>query len=95
MRGGHRVGPFFPCTVLQVNSILFTAALAAGFLVLTVYVATSPAGLPRAWPGSPLAWLALLWLGPLGTTFTYVYWTVALTRASVAAVSLTAMQLVY
>jgi drug/metabolite transporter (DMT)-like permease len=67
---------------------LFAAALACGFTVLTLYVAASDS-LPARLPTTPLAWLAVLWLGPLGTALTYIFWTLALTRASVAAVSLT------
>lgn len=39
-----------------------------------------------------LSWssgLALLWLGPLGTTLSYIYWMTALARAPVASVALT------
>jgi len=67
---------------------LFAGALACGFAVLTLYVAAS-AGLPDHLPSSPTAWLAVLWMGPLGTTITYIFWTLALAEASVAAVSLT------
>lgn len=67
---------------------LFAGALACGFTVLTLFVFFST-GLPDHLPASPLAWLAVLWLGPLGTTITYIFWTLALANASVAAVSLT------
>lgn len=67
---------------------LFAGALTCGFTLLTVYVLLTP-GLPSHLPSSPLAWFAVLWLGPLGTTLTYIFWTLALANASVAAVSLT------
>lgn len=34
-------------------------------------------------------WFALFWMGPIGTTITYIYWARALENASVFAVSLT------
>jgi drug/metabolite transporter (DMT)-like permease len=67
---------------------LFAGALTCGFALLTIYVLLAP-GLPGHLPSTPQAWLAVLWLGPLGTTLTYVFWTLALANASVAAVSLT------
>lgn len=67
---------------------LFAGALTCGFTALTLYVISAP-GLPDHLPSSAMSWLAVLWLGPLGTTITYIFWTLALANASVAAVSLT------
>jgi len=68
---------------------LFTSALSVGFAALSVYLFMSGLGLPdlRSLTAGPLA--ALLFAGPLGTTITYTFWTVALLEAPVAAVSLT------
>jgi len=68
---------------------LFAFGLASGFTVLTLYVHFSGVGFPFATPLNDVAWAAILWLGPLGTTTTYVFWTKALQDAPVAAVSLT------
>jgi drug/metabolite transporter (DMT)-like permease len=68
--------------------ILFAYGLTAGFLLLSVYLWAS--GIPFALPSLTYRnLLAVCWLGPLGTALTYIFWTVALERATVAAVSLT------
>lgn len=68
---------------------LFAWSLLFGFTVLTAYLLMQGTSLPsyRALPAN--FWLAILWIGPLGTTVTYVFWTIALARAPVAVVSLT------
>lgn len=68
---------------------LFTLALMFGFSALSLYLAASGLGFPSLSSLGPKSWLALLWLGPLGTTATYMYWSVALVDAPVAPVSLT------
>jgi drug/metabolite transporter (DMT)-like permease len=68
---------------------LFAGALVCGFVALSTYVSISESGLPTSLPSSAQGWMAVLWLGPLGTTLTYIFWTLALANASVAAVSLT------
>jgi drug/metabolite transporter (DMT)-like permease len=68
---------------------LFAVALLLGFTIsLTVSLAKGMP-LPSLARISPEGWLALLWLGPVGTAITYIFWTVALVDAPVAAVSLT------
>lgn len=68
---------------------LFAAALSIGFLVMNFYLAASGLGLPDfAKLGLPEI-LSILWLGPLGTTLTYIFWSLVLVKAPVAAVSLT------
>jgi drug/metabolite transporter (DMT)-like permease len=67
---------------------LFVVAIAFGFLLLTLYGIVS-SSLPPKLPSNGLSWVALLWLGPLGTALTYIFWTFALEDASVAAVSIT------
>jgi drug/metabolite transporter (DMT)-like permease len=67
---------------------LFGATLATGVLLLSVIA------LPGwGWPDvHHLSWrsaLGLLWLGPLGTTFSYFLWMLALVRAPVASVAIT------
>jgi drug/metabolite transporter (DMT)-like permease len=68
---------------------LLAVGLACGFAVLTLYVHFSGVGFPFTAPLSGVALAAMLWLGPLGTTLTYIFWTKALQDAPVAAVSLT------
>jgi drug/metabolite transporter (DMT)-like permease len=68
---------------------LFTASLGAGFFLLTGYLFALGPGLPHLGDLSLEGWLALLSLGPIGTAATYVFWTLALGRATVAAVALT------
>jgi drug/metabolite transporter (DMT)-like permease len=68
---------------------LFAGGLSFGFAALTLYVCASGAGLPSYTSLDGRGWLAVLWMGPLGTTLTYVFWSLALGRASVAAVCLT------
>ena len=38
---------------------------------------------------TPKDWVGIVWLGPIGTTLSYIFWMVALTQASVASVALT------
>lgn len=68
---------------------LFSLALATGFCALSLYVYFSGVGFPFEQNLSATGWAAVLWLGPLGTTATYIFWTKALQNAPVAAVSLT------
>lgn len=68
---------------------LFAAALTVGFSILTFYIYFSGIGFPFDQPLTGAALAALLWIGPLGTAITYVYWSMALTRVPVAAVALT------
>ncbi len=68
---------------------LYLAASLLGFLLFSCYLIFFQSGLPAF---SQIHWKnfgAILWMGPLGTAITYIYWTVALEKASVAAVSLT------
>lgn len=67
----------------------FALALPVGFAVLTAYLWLAGHGFPSL---KHLTWasaFALFWLGPLGTTITYIFWTLALIEAPVAAVALT------
>lgn len=62
--------------------------LPIGFAVFTAYLLISGQGLPD--PRMSLGSIfATFWLGPLGTTFSYTFWTFALVDAPVAAVALT------
>ncbi len=68
---------------------LYLAASVIGFLLFSGYLVFFDSGLPSL---ALIQWNnfgAILWMGPLGTAITYIYWTVALEKASVAAVSLT------
>ncbi len=70
---------------------VFGSSLLLGFGVLTAM--TVPySGFPSWGELSQLdakSWLALLWLGPLGSTLTYLYWLVALERTAVSSAALT------
>jgi drug/metabolite transporter (DMT)-like permease len=82
--GRQLVGRYAPTAV-------FGSALFAGVACLTVGTALI-AGLPSmaAVAGMPgRAWVGLLWLGPVGTTLTYLYWMNALTQAPIASLALT------
>jgi drug/metabolite transporter (DMT)-like permease len=68
---------------------LFAFSLSIGFVVFTAVLLLTKDGLPTDWPQSGKVWLALLWMGPLGTSLTYVAWSFALLSAPVAAVALT------
>jgi drug/metabolite transporter (DMT)-like permease len=68
---------------------VFAWALPIGFAALTAYLAWNNIAWPHPMELSGKQLLALLWLGPLGTTITYIYWTIALIEVPVAAVSLT------
>ena len=67
------------------------SSLWAGVISMTIWTAvTFPEGIGLAWNG--LSWkgaLALLWLGPMGTTAAYLVWMIALTEATVASLALT------
>ncbi|MBC7691326.1 MAG: EamA family transporter [Methylotenera sp.] len=67
---------------------VFGSALLLGVICLTLYTVVFE-GLPQLQSISPRSWLALLWLGPLGTTATYLFWMVALVNAPVASLALT------
>src|SRR5262249_48911831 len=70
---------------------VFGTASAAGALFLTLAaVALGGAGFflelgHLSWKGAG----ALIWMGPFGTTMTYLYWMFVLNQGSVASVSLT------
>ncbi len=68
---------------------VFGFSLPIGFLIFSSYLLISGQGLPDPTRLSTGSILALLWLGPLGTTITYSFWTLALVEAPVAAVALT------
>jgi drug/metabolite transporter (DMT)-like permease len=63
-------------------------AMMCGFSILSLVVYFA-AGLPDLSKLSGPGMLATLWLGPLGTTATYLYWMYALKEAPVATVALT------
>jgi drug/metabolite transporter (DMT)-like permease len=69
---------------------LFISALTLGFLMLSGYLWVIGEPLPSL---LPLAnWkniFALIWVGPLGTTAAYIFWSEALISAPVAVVALT------
>jgi drug/metabolite transporter (DMT)-like permease len=67
----------------------FAFTLPIGFFAFTTYLLFSGHGLPDLNQISLRSFLALLWMGPLGTTITYSFWTLALVEAPVAAVALT------
>jgi drug/metabolite transporter (DMT)-like permease len=70
---------------------LFGATIAGGFAVLTA-LAWWQGALPIPGLFARLGWdsvLALLWLGPVGTTASYIFWMTALERAPVASVAIT------
>lgn len=71
---------------------IFGLTLTLGFCVFTVFVALvwglpSFEQLSHHLSGMPL--VGVLWMGPVGTTFSYIFWVVALRRATVATVALT------
>lgn len=68
---------------------VFALSLPIGFLCLTSYLLYSGIPLPDLGKLSFQGFLAMLWMGPLGTAASYIFWTVALMRAPVMAVSLT------
>jgi len=79
--GRKLVGKYSPAA-------LFGHALGIGTVVLTLAVLPLE-GLPHI---HALHWksaMALLWLGPLGTGFTYFYWILALVRVPVSTIALT------
>jgi drug/metabolite transporter (DMT)-like permease len=70
---------------------IFGTALAFGVAGLAIVALLAPATTPPSGSTSsaiPL-WLALLWLGPLGTTLGYWVWMRVLERASIATMTLT------
>jgi len=70
---------------------VFGSSLVLGFSVLTLLIAPF-SGLP-SWDAlmqlDSRSWLAMLWLGPLGSTLTYLYWLVALESTAVSSAALT------
>ncbi|MFA6030527.1 MAG: DMT family transporter [Elusimicrobiota bacterium] len=67
---------------------LFASALLIGVLVLTAVIFLRSGPPPFSALGTSGV-LAVLWLGPLGTAFGYLYWMAALREAPVASVALT------
>lgn len=68
---------------------IFCSALSLGFFLFTSMLLLRGYGLPNPFDISSKSLLALIWMGPIGTTLTYAYWTLALKEAPVAAVALT------
>lgn len=69
---------------------IFGTALAVGVAFLTLATPYFAEGLSGAFAGASWkSFLALLWLGPLGTTAAYLFWILALSEAPVASVALT------
>ncbi len=69
--------------------VFFTAALFVGFCFLSATLFFSGQEWPSLSRLSGTHWFALLWMGPLGTTITYTFWTLTLVKAPVALVALT------
>ena len=67
---------------------VFGSALLAGFTVLSLAVA-SLGGFPDLAQMGAREWLALFWLGPMGSTLTYLYWVIALAKTDVSSAALT------
>lgn len=70
---------------------VFGSSIFLGVMCLTaVLLVAHPSAFAEAFAGlNGSGWFALLWLGPLGTTATYLYWMVALRSAPVASLALT------
>jgi drug/metabolite transporter (DMT)-like permease len=68
---------------------LYLAAALLGFFLFSFYLIVSEIGFPDFRKLTQMHWMAVIWMGPLGTCITYIYWTIALEKATVAAVSLT------
>ncbi len=68
---------------------IFITALSLGFVLFTLLLLLNGIGLPDPRQISAKSFLALIWMGPIGTTLTYAYWSLALKEAPVAAVALT------
>jgi drug/metabolite transporter (DMT)-like permease len=69
---------------------IFGTALMIGVVFLTfTLLAGAPGTLSGLHGFGTQQWLAVLFLGPLGTSLTYIYWMAALQEASVASVALT------
>ncbi len=69
---------------------IFGFALSLGYFFFSMYLfAIRQESFPNLSLLNSKSMLALLWMGPLGTTITYAYWTYALQSAPVAFVSLT------
>jgi drug/metabolite transporter (DMT)-like permease len=82
--GRKLIGRYAPTAV-------FGSALAAGVLCLTLGTALV-SGLPSIaaiFGMSGRSALAMLWMGPLGTTLAYLYWMNALPKAPIASLALT------
>jgi len=58
---------------------IYGTALLGGVSLLTLW-AFSQNGVPNLSSLSTLGWASVLWIGPLGTTATYLYWLFALNR---------------
>jgi drug/metabolite transporter (DMT)-like permease len=68
---------------------IFGASISLGFILLTFYFWLSREQFPDLWLLDFRGAGALFLLGPLGTTITYIYWSIALVEAPVAAAALT------
>jgi drug/metabolite transporter (DMT)-like permease len=79
--GRRLVSVFSPLAV-------FGTGLLIGVIFLTAVVFYY-AGLPNLGALTPKGCLAVLWMGPIGTTFSYLYWIMVLREATVASVVLT------
>jgi drug/metabolite transporter (DMT)-like permease len=70
--------------------IIFSVALTFGFACFSFYLFfVRGETLPNFQLLQGKKLIALLWMGPVGTTISYMFWTYALRKASVAVVSLT------
>jgi drug/metabolite transporter (DMT)-like permease len=67
---------------------IFGTSLTLGFIILSGVV-TVVGGVPDLSVLGLRHWLALLWLGPLGSTVTYLYWIKALKSTDVSSAALT------
>ncbi len=67
---------------------IFGTAILVGVVLLSVIV-FARAGLPPLGRIQPTSWLALLWLGPIGTTCTYLFWMTVLQDAAIPSMALT------
>lgn len=65
---------------------LFGTTLTLGVLGLTLFLSVNGMAFGLDWPShtSLRSLLGILWMGPIGTTLTYVFWLKALTRVDVA-----------
>lgn len=81
----RRLAGRFPMTQV------FGSALILGFgaLSLAVLSSSSLPAVDSLLGMSSREWLAVLWLGPFGSTLTYLYWLVAIERTAVSSAALT------